>query len=416
MNTFWRFLALLLALAMSPCPAVASAADAGVPKQQLLVMLHMPLPHFRPDSNYSGRYADDVGHRARRRIAEDIAHLHHLTMVSDWPMPTLGVDCYVMEAPPGDSPARIAEMLSHDPRVEWVQLMSEFHALTATDPLYRLQPSEKYWHLSELHRATTGRDIRVAIIDSGIDDNHPDLTGQVKMKENFIDGNPYVSESHGTAVAGIIGARAGNGVGIEGVASNAHLMALRACWEEAEHETRCNSFTLGKALNFAIMHKAQVINLSLTGPPDRLLQRLLDAALAQRIAIVGAVDPHQTDGGFPASYPGVLAVTDEDLKQARTGVLMAPGRDVPTAAPGGRWNFVSGTSFACAHVSGMAALLLELNPSFTPTQIRQKLMLNPTASADGRPAGAIDACATIAQSVGSCVCSCATAYASKAIH
>src|SRR5580692_3233641 len=103
------------------------------------------------------------------------------------------------------------------------------------------------------------------------------------LKENVVDGSSYAPESHGTAVAGIIGANAGNGVGIEGIASNAQLMALRACWEDSQHATRCNSFTLGKALNFAIMRKARVINLSIAGPSDRLLDMLVDAALAQGI-------------------------------------------------------------------------------------------------------------------------------------
>jgi len=392
---------------------VISSENHPESSRQLLVMLHMASPHFRAGSNYSGRYADDTGHHARRRIAEEIAQAHNLILVSDWPMPTLGVDCYVMEAATSDSLAHSLDMLSHDSRVEWVQPMSSYRALAAnTERLYSLQPSAKFWHLTELHKAATGRNIRMAIIDSGVDENHPDLTGQVKLKENFIDDNPYVSESHGTAVAGIIGASARNSVGIEGIASDAQLMALRACWEVSEHDTRCNSFTLGKALNFAIMHKAQVINLSLTGQPDRLMQRLLDAALTQGITVVAAADPHIVDGGFPASYPGVIAVADEDSKPVRAGILMAPGRDIPTTAPDGRWNFVNGSSFACAHVSGIVALLVELNPSLTPAQIRQELKSNVTPSIDGRPAGAIDACATISKSVGSCVCACPLAHAS----
>jgi hypothetical protein len=425
-NKLWRLLALGLCLLATHFPAVVAAtqtgdAQSGTVKtdnseRQLLVMLHLPPPHFRPDSNYSGRYADDAGHRARRRIAEEIAHSYNLQLISDWPMPTLGVDCYVMEAASPESSARAEEILSHDPRVEWVQPMRTYHSLENRDPLYPLQPSAKYWHLSEIHQATTGRNIRVAIVDSGVDDNHPDLTGQVKLKENFIDGNPYVAESHGTAVAGIIAAIGGNGVGIVGVAPQARLMALRACWEVSERETQCNSFTLGKAINFAIMNKAQVINLSLTGPPDRLLQRLFDAALAQGITIVGAADPLQADGGFPASYPGVLAIADMDAKHAPAGVMMAPGKDIPTTEPGGKWRLVSGASFACAHVTGMIALLLELRPALVPAQVRRELSFDPAASLDGRPAAVIDACATIAKSAGFCLRACTAAHASKAIH
>jgi hypothetical protein len=413
-NKRWILIVMLLWFVMSPGLA-DSSGNPEQPSYQLLVMLHMPLPHFRPGSSYSGRYTDDASHSARRRIASDIAQQHKLKLVSDWPMPTLGVDCYLMEA--HEPVEKIMDMLSHDNRVEWVQVMAVYHALgndEAKDALYPLQPSARFWHLSELHQVATGSGVRVAIIDSGVDDNHPELAGQVKLKENFIDNNPYASESHGTAVAGIIAAKADNGRGVVGIAPNANLMALRACWQISEHDTQCNSFTLGKALNFAILHKAQVINMSLTGPPDRLLQMLLDAALAQGITIVSAVDLHHADGGFPASYHGVLAISEEDFNVSRAGVLMAPGRDIPTTAPGGSWQFVSGASFACAHASGLVALLLELKPALTNVTMKQKIVQNSTSS--DRPGGAIDACATIALLTGSCVCSCHSNYAAKAIH
>lgn len=425
MNKFWLLVAILLWLVMSPVLADSADELTGKPapvSYQLLVMLHMPLPHFRPDSSYSGRYTDDVSHSARLRIALDIAQQHKLKLVSDWPMPALGVDCYLMEA---QEPAeKVVNNLAHDNRVEWVQVMGVYHTLSnaesskavneVNDGLYPLQPSARFWHLSELHQRSTGHGVRVAIIDSGIDDNHPDLTGQVKIKENFIDNNPYVSEFHGTAVAGVIAAKADNGMGIVGVAPNVNLMALRACWEISEHDTQCNSFTLGKALNFAILHKAQVINMSLTGPPDRLLAMLLNAALAQGIIIVSAVDLQHADGGFPASHPGVLAISEEDFGVSPAGVLMAPGRDIPTTVPGGSWKFVNGASFACAHASGLVALLLQLKPALTSETIKQKIVLNSTSSE--RPGKAIDACATMTLLTGSCVCSCHNKYAAKAIH
>lgn len=406
---------LVFALACGWSAAVAaepSEVDAASPAadRQLLVMLHMAPPHFRPDTNYSGRYAGDAARSARHRIAENIARTHGLKMVSDWPMPALGVDCYVMEAADVASLKHIIDAVSRDERVEWAQALSSYHSLSNNDALYPLQPGAKYWHLSEIHQFTTGRKTRVAIIDSGIDDAHPDLLGQVALKENFIDGNPYVAEAHGTAVAGIIAARSGNGVGIEGVATGAQLMALRACWHTSEHVTHCNSFTLGKALNFAILHKAQVINLSLTGPPDRLLKRLIDVALGQGITIIGAADPLFADGGFPASYPGVLAVADQDSKTLTAGVILAPGRDIPTTAPGGLWAMVNGSSYAAAHVSGMVALLAELRPSMSAQQMRHELV------GSGQIAGVIEPCAMIGRLTGSCACLCSAVHAANAVH
>ena len=398
-------------------PAKYSAAS----ERQVLVMLHLPPPHYRPDSAYSGAYNDNSGHGARRRLAQDLARLNGLQLLSDWPMPVLGVDCYVMEAPAGMPLQQAVDQLSRDPRVAWAQLIATYHALATgpapgvRDPLYAAQPAARFWHIAELHQLTTGRDVRVAVIDSGVEDRHPDLAGQVAIKENFIDDLPYVAETHGTAVAGIIAAKAGNGVGIEGVAPGARLMALRACWEETKdaakeavkdtaYATRCNSFTLGKALNFALGHHAQVINMSLSGPSDMLLRRLIDVALERGVTVVGAVDPLAAGGGFPAGYPGVIAADDVAGRVAGLDPVLAPGQDIPSTAPGGRWGLVNGTSFAAAHVSGMAALLAQLRPDQrVPREAFLKMGGPPgTALAD-----ALDACATIFRAAGDCGCSCA---------
>jgi subtilisin family serine protease len=312
-------------------------------------------------------------------------------------MPILNVDCYRMAEPEGAEPGKIVEALSRDPRVKWAQAIETFTAQGGSDPLFPVQPAAQQWQLADMRKAATGRNVTVAVIDSGVEAAHPDLAGQLAFQENFVDGQPYVAESHGTGVAGVIAARAGNGVGIEGVAPEARLMALRACWEQADGATRCNSFTLGKALNFALMHGAQVINLSLSGPPDRLLRELIDVACARGVRVVSAVDPGSAGGGFPASHPGVFAATALVAQMVAGRVLLAPGRDIPTAAPGARWGMVSGSSFSAAHISGMMALLSELRPAMALPRLR--------ASIVSQPAG-IDLCATVAIVTGKCTCLC----------
>ncbi len=418
---------LTLGIASSACqaadmlvvPVAPAVQEAGAVPSQILVMLHLPAPHFRPDANYGGHYADDSGRSARHRIAQELARAYGLTLLNDWPMAVLGVDCYVMGVPASASPAHVMESLSRDARVEWVQAMEIFQARQQDkypDPLFPVQPVAREWHLAEIHKTATGRNIKVAVVDSGIEDRHPDLQGQVALKENFVDGNPYVAETHGTAVAGIIAAREGNGIGIVGVAPGAKLLALRACWEGPDKNTQCNSFTLGKAINFAITHGANVINLSLSGPPDRLLQRLLDAALSRGIAVIAAVDPHSLGGGFPASYPGVMAVSDGGGKGGSTKVFIAPGRDIPTTVPGSQWRFVSGSSYAAAHVSGMMALLLELRPVRNTPRGQGEVVVNAIDVIAPLAAGAIDICATMTQTIGKCLCSCISTHASKENH
>ena len=153
---------------------------------------------------------------------------------------------------------------------------------------------------------------------------------------------------------------------------------------------------MAKALHFAIDHKAQVINLSLSGPPDPLLGRLLDVALVRGITVVGAFDPELEGGGFPASHTGVVAVSDDPAAPA--GIYLAPGRGVPTTQPGGRWYLVNGASYSAAHVSGLFALMRERSP----------LAQGAVALVSQRPGGgAIDTCATLMRAAGPCACACA---------
>jgi subtilisin family serine protease len=180
-----------------------------------------------------------------------------------------------------------------------------------------------------------------------------------------------------------------------------------------DEAAKCNSFTLGKALNFAITHDVQIINLSLGGPPDQLLQRLLEVAMRNGIKIVAAIDPRIPDGGFPASVPGVLAVADQESGKLNVSFnrdeLLAPGHDIPTTAPGGRWNFVSGSSYAAAHVSGLVALLAELRPTLGAAQMHEQMIAAENGSKAIGIAGVVNACAAIGHTTGNCPCLCPTA-------
>jgi subtilisin family serine protease len=402
--------ALLLALtlgAMNPASAATATASAAVSaERQLLVMLRLPPRHFRPDGSYGGGYINDSGKAARRRIAADIAQAHGLRLRESWPMPAIGIDCFLMEDTDGTPLEDVLAALARDGRVAWAQPLGDYHALDQKDPLYPVQPAAGDWHLADLHRVSTGRNVTVAVIDSGVDAAHPDLGGRLGMRRNFVEDVPDTAEAHGTAVAGIIGAQAGNGIGIAGIAPGAKVLALRACWETGGQSARCNTLTLGKALNFAIENDARIVNLSLGGPPDRLLQALLDAAISRGMLVIGAADPKVADGGFPASYPGVIGVARTGDRHPPSAMLYAPGTDIPTCMPGGRWGMVSGASYATAHVAGLAALLVELQPRTNAQALRRTL-----AGSAAPPAGTIDACAALARAANACVCPCTSTAA-----
>jgi subtilisin family serine protease len=400
--------AALSACASLPAADRATGTASAAFDRQILVMLRVPAEHFRPDLDYTSAYGGAASRGGARRSVEALARRYDLTVLAGWPMPALGLDCFVLEAFGREATADLIAAISRDQRVEWAQKMSVYHVLGHNDPLYSLQPSGRIWHLAELHRITTGRDVRVAEVDTGVDVEHPDLRGRVTLARDFVGtGNP-AREAHGTAIAGIIAARADDGLGIAGVAPDASLLALRACWEErGKPSAVCTSFTLAKALQFALDENVRIINLSLGGPRDRLLERLLDVAVARRVVVVAAVDPSTGDGGFPASHPGVLPVAAKGGRDPPPGALLAPAIDIPAPLPGQAWGFVTGTSFAAAQVSGLAALLLERTPSLEPARLRRELAAIAPSSAAPDRAATVDACAAIAHTTGLCACGCA---------
>ena len=199
-------------------------------------------------------------------------------------------------------------------------------------------------------------------------------------------------------------------MGIAGIAPEAKFLALRACWQAADDAAAyCSSFTVAKALQFALDENAQVINLSLGGPRDRLLERLLDTALSRGITIVGAADPDIDNGGFPASHRGVLAVAGDDGHDVAGDILLAPGRDIPTTMVGQKWGFVTGSSFAAAHVTGLVALLRELAPNLRPQQVRETLAPQALREAVDGARVIVDACAAVSRTAGTCACACPVA-------
>ena len=132
-------------------------------------------------------------------------------------------------------------------------------------------------------------------------------------------------------------------------------------------EAVCNSFTLARALGAAIDAHAQVVNLSLGGPADPLLSQLVSYGQQHGAVFVGAVPESGRLDGFPLAIAGVIAVDESGRSINSPGVLHAPGRDIVSTAPGGSYDFASGSSFAAAHVTGAIALLRAQAPSLSAT-------------------------------------------------
>lgn len=236
----------------------------------------------------------------------------------------------------------------------------------------------------QLHKRATGKGITVAIIDTGVDEKHPELEGRIG--ENLdVTGKGKSADLHGTAIAGIIAARANNGLGSYGVAPDVSLLTIKACQplEPGKLDSSCWTSTLVEALDIAVQKNARIVNMSLGGPPDKLLARYIAAARQRGLLIVAAAG----NGGsiakpaFPAALDDVVAVTatdaiDHSWNQANAGdyiELGAPGVDIISATPSRDYPVLSGTSMASAHVSGMAALLMQLAPDAGADELRKSL-------------------------------------------
>ena len=345
---------------------------------------------------------------AVERTLDRLAREHGLMRIDGWLIASLDAYCEVFAVAPGVDVDRLLETLNEDPRVELAQRMNVFETRLGRydDPYADLQESALDLEIAPAHELSTGRGVTVAVIDSGIDAKHPDLHGRVATSRNFVAARAGEhGEIHGTAVAGIIASQVNNGEGIVGVAPNAKVVALRACWAVAVDAptARCSSFSLALALETAMNLQAQVINMSLTGPFDALLGELLDEALGRGITVVAAAgDSPTSPDAFPASHAGVIvARSATGATELAPRTLAAPGFEILTTTPNASYAFLSGNSLAAAHVTGVVALLLERAPTIDSTTLLSVLK---ASTNDAREAKSISACRALAHLAGTGDC------------
>ncbi len=341
--------------------------------------------------------AGSVAHKTSRALAAD----YHLREMSSWPIAALNVHCLAYELPLDADPALLLAQLARDPRVESAQPLLTFEtaANRYNDPYANLQKNLQEMAVPEAHRVSRGASVRVAVIDTGVDVEHPDLPVHLRAR-NFVDNDAgaFQEDAHGTAVAGVIAAIPNNGIGIVGIAPVVRLFVLKACWRSAPTRAKatCNSFTLAQALAAAIEERVDIINLSLAGPSDPLLTRLVGHAAAAGIIVVGAVPADGLRRAFPTDIASVIAVDAIESGHSNSGILRAPGLDVVSLAPHGHYDFYSGSSLATAEVSGLVALLRAQSPHLTARDAQALLAESAAAeSVEGR-AVAPNACAALA--------------------
>ena len=349
-----------------------------------------------------------------RQVGEQFAANHNARVVDYFQLARLNVHVFLMAVRDAQSGRALNEML-RDPRPLWVQYNSTYGASPANSAGITPNQSTTQYALEILHVApvldvTKGTGIKVAIVDSGVDVAHEALAGaRISVLDIIAEPNALLAtptpEIHGTAIASII---VGRGK-LQGIAPEVDLLAIRAFrqTDAASGAARSSAFYLSKGISTAIEHGVRVINLSLTGPQDRLVAQAVEQALLSKIAVIAAAG--NAGAGAPPAYPaaqaGVIAITATDGKdrlyrQANRGsyvTLAAPGVDILVAEPGG-YGYLSGTSMATAYVSGLSALMIARSDDLTPTRLRK--LLEATAADLGPPqrdpdfgAGRVDATA-----------------------
>jgi len=304
-----------------------------------------------------------------------------------------GTASHVFSIPKGAGLESTLNYLNRQPEVEYAE------------PNYRLQIFERatdeladqQWSLGAL-RAPEAWDLSrgdsriiIAIIDTGVDLNHPDLKAQLVPGFDLVanDNTPQDENGHGTHCAGIVGAVRNNGIGVSGVAGDCRVMPVRVLDENGAGYTD----TVARGIVWAADHGAKILSLSLGGPsPSQTLNDAISYASQKGcIVVCAAGNSNTTQRAYPAAYSKVISVgaLDESGNRASYSnfgdwvTVAAPGSNVLSTWPDGRYAFSSGTSMATPQVAGVLGLVwARMGVETSPDRVRNRLEF--TAEDTGR--------------------------------
>ncbi|UFJ40071.1 S8 family serine peptidase [Brevibacillus humidisoli] len=254
-------------------------------------------------------------------------------------------------------------------------------AESPNDPYYRSQPhlkqikADRAWSLVRGNTA-----IKIAVLDSGVDRNHPDLKDNLLPGINLLSPSrpPEDDNGHGTAVAGILAAKGNNGAGGSGVMWDARIIPIKVL----DHRGEALVENLAHGINTAVDLGAKVILMSVSSiQHSAQLEQAVKRAEERGVVLVAAAGNESSRVTYPAGYPTVIAVgavneKNQVIYQSNTGPelnLVAPGWSIyTTQRGGGYWSF-KGTSAAAPQVAAAAAMILSRHPHLTPLEVRQLL-------------------------------------------
>jgi len=284
----------------------------------------------------------------------------------------------------------IAEALAYYrslPQVEFAEPNYRIQAsFTPNDPSYPSQYAHQKIRSASAWDVYQGSaTIKIAIIDTGVDAQHPDIQGKVVPGYDFVnnDAQPHDDHGHGTHCAGIAAAQTNNGTGISGVGFNCSIMPIKVLGANGSGYLS----HVASGITWATNQGAKVLSLSLgSASSSTTLQQAVDFAWNNgAVVIVAAGNTGDTRLQYPAAYPNAIAVASTDANDMRSSFstygnwvdVAAPGTSILSTVPGGGYQSWSGTSMACPAVAGLAGLLFGyLGPQATPIQVRQRIENN----------------------------------------
>jgi type VII secretion-associated serine protease mycosin len=259
---------------------------------------------------------------------------------------------------------------------------------------------DRQWHLgflrvTEAQKYSQGEGITVAVVDTGVDSNHPDLRGNVLPGTNLLPGGSgdgrRDTDGHGTGMGGLIAAHGhGAQAGALGIAPKAKLLPIQAIFGE---RSKNRDDTIAQAINYAVDQGAKVINLSVGVARSQGLRDAVERAREADIVLV-AGSGNTTDGSivpYPGGAEGVLTVAAIDQRSRHASIsitgpevdIAAPGVDITSTTAGGGYRTGTGTSDSTAIVSGAAALVRAKYPNLSADEVIHRLTA--TATDKGPP-------------------------------
>jgi hypothetical protein len=316
-------------------------------------------------------------------VAQQLVQGFNLVLQDILELALLGTSRVYRFSIPDDRPVEaVAAALSNAPGV----------GFAAPNTLYWLQGNaakrsdDRQYALPKMHVPAAqaigrGRGMTVAVIDSGVDAGHPSLKNAHLTLYDATAHGIEGPDMHGTAITGIIAA-SGDMVG---VAPEAKILAVRAfAPEKPGMPPLTDATTLASAVDAAFSRGARIFNMSFAGRREPLLIEMIDAAYARGAVFVAAAGNDGPDAppAFPAAHDKVIAITatdeaDEIYDHANRGgyvLAAAPGVNILAPVTGQGFDYLSGTSFAAAHVTGVIALMMERNPRLTAQDVRRILV------------------------------------------